>query len=139
MGIDWTYDAKTTMLLAYRRKLGTLPCRNRDTMLTALDEWTDTFNEANTVPIQNYYNELAKLFHNCPEVLYRQGDCNDGYMDTTNGTGHNWECANVCEGGNVVDGLCNCACMRVDCEIDTWPTVRLYHKDTHCNTDKNLG
>ena len=43
---------------------------------------------------------------------FPQGECNDGYMDKTNGNTNNWACGGACVGGQyLTDNSCACACV----------------------------
>lgn len=45
---------------------------------------------------------------------YKQGPCNPGYYDKTNGNYKWWACGAKCEGGKFyTDGGCNCACQKI--------------------------
>jgi hypothetical protein len=44
--------------------------------------------------------------------IRKQGVCNVGYYDKTNGKPNWWACGENCPGGKYwTDGLCNCACL----------------------------
>jgi len=119
----WADKARSVTLSSLSKQMRSKPCNNGAFLDNEMTKWNTAFTKTNINPIVSYIGELYKFHYTLTRVesqtnCYAQGQCEDGYMDKTNGNTNWWGCGVGCIGGkHLTDGLCNCACIpNTGCE-----------------------